>query len=70
MFLGQISAFSQSAFENSASLLPMHQLITLTAFFRQHSLTCRGVCGDTRRAAIKRITLRPGGCAMAAPTTL
>jgi hypothetical protein len=44
----------------------MHQLVTLTTFLRQHSLTCRRVCRDTRYAGIERIALRPGGCAIAA----
>lgn len=44
----------------------MRQLITGTGFFRQHSLTGRGICGDTRQAGLKRITLRPGGCTIAA----
>lgn len=46
--------------------LPMRQLIARAGFFRQHSLTRRGVCGDARHAGLQRITLRPGGCAITA----
>lgn len=44
----------------------MRQLITRTGFFRQHSLTRCRVGGNAGQADIMRITLRPGGCAIAA----
>lgn len=44
----------------------MRELITLTTFFRQHSLTRRCVGGDTRHTVIEGISLRPGGCTVGA----
>ena len=44
----------------------MRELITLTTFFRQHSLTRRCVGGDTRHTVIEGIALRPGGCTVGA----